>query len=76
MRKTRILALAVLVIFVTVTAILLKLIPGPRKDSDYLVIGSIATLISLAVIFLLAVTTNTKPGRTSEVFFKRRRKNS
>jgi hypothetical protein len=33
-RKTGILGVAVLVIFVTVTAILLKVMPGPRKDSD------------------------------------------
>ena len=76
MARTRILGLAVLVIFVTVTAILLKLMPGPRKDSDYLVIGSVATLVSLAAVFVLVTSTTRKSSKTSGVFFKRRRKGS
>jgi Co/Zn/Cd efflux system component len=74
MQKTRILALAIMAIFITVTAILLKLMPRPLKDSDYLVIGSIATLISLAAVFVLVISTNAKSGRITDVFFKRRRK--
>jgi hypothetical protein len=76
MQQTRILGLAVLAIFVAATAILLKLIPGPRKDSDYLVIGSIATMVTLAAVFVLVNATSRKPGKGSEVFFKRRRKGS
>jgi hypothetical protein len=76
MQKTRILGVAVLFIFVAVTAVLLKLMPGPRKDSDYLVIGSIATLISLAAVFLLVIGTSAKTGKFSDIFFKRRRKGS
>jgi Na+/proline symporter len=74
MQKTRILGIAVLVIFVTVTAILLKLMPGPRKDSDYLVIGSVATFLSLAAVFVLVISTSGKSSNLSGVFFKRRRK--
>ena len=73
MAKTRILGLAVMAIFVVVTTILLKAMPGPRKDSDYLVIGSIATLVSLAAVFVL-VTTTGRPGKFSDIFFKKRRK--
>lgn len=76
MQKTGILGVAVLVIFVAVTAILLKLMPGPRKDSDYLVIGSVATLVSLAAVFVLVTSTTRKSGKASGVFFKRRRKGS
>jgi uncharacterized membrane protein len=76
MRSTRIFSVAVLLIFVAVTAILLKLTPGPRKDSDYLVIGSVATLVSLAVVFVLVISTSRKSGKLSNVFFKRRRKGS
>lgn len=61
-------------IFVVVTIVLLKLMPGPRKDSDYLVIGSIATLVSLAAVFVLVTTTNKQGGKFSDVFFKKRRK--
>jgi len=74
MAKTRILGLAVMAIFVVVTIILLKLMPGPHKDSDYLVIGSISTLVSLAAVFLLVVTTTSKSGKFSDIFFKKRRK--
>jgi len=76
MQKTKILGLAAMAIFVVVTAFLLKLMPGPRKDSDFLVIGSIATLISLAAVFVLVVTTTTKPGKFTDVFFKKRPKDS
>jgi hypothetical protein len=68
--------LAVLAVFVCVTAILLKLMPGPRKDADYLVIGTVATLVSLAVAFILVVTTMGTPGKLTDIFFKRRRKGS
>ena len=74
MQQTRILGLAALAIFVVVTAILMKLIPGPRKDSDYLVIGSIATMVTLATVFLLVISTTRKSGKASDAFFKRRRK--
>ena len=76
MQQTRILGLAALAIFLVVTAILLKLMPGSRKDSDYLVIGSIATLVTLGAVFVLVNATSRKSGKGSEVFFKRRRKGS
>ncbi|HVZ36916.1 MAG TPA: hypothetical protein VG963_31035, partial [Polyangiaceae bacterium] len=63
-------------IFVVVTTVLLKLMPGPRKDSDYLVIGSVATLISLAAVFVLVTMTTTKQGKFSDIFFKKRSKDS
>jgi hypothetical protein len=47
------------------------LTPDPLQESDYLVIGSVATLVSLLVVFLRLVTTSMKG---SDVFFKRRRK--
>jgi hypothetical protein len=74
MYKARVLGLAVMVIFISVTAILMKLIPGPRKDSDFLVIGSVATLVSLAAAFVMMIMTTGKPGRFSDIFFKRRKK--
>jgi hypothetical protein len=58
-------------VFVVVAAILLRFTPGPLRDSDYLVIGSIATLVSLLALFLLLVTTS---KRSSNIFFKRRKK--
>jgi hypothetical protein len=58
-------------IFAAVAGILLKVMQGPLKDSDYLVIGTVATMVSLLVLFVLLVTTS---GKQSNVFFKRRKK--
>ena len=74
MQNIRILGIAVMVIFVSVAAILMKLIPGPRKDSDFLVIGSVATLVSLGAAFAMIITTTSRPGKFTEIFFKKRPK--
>ncbi len=71
MRRVIMLILAVAVIFGAVVTIMLKLMPSPLKDSDYFLIGSVATLVSLAVLFVLIVAT-TKGA--SDLLFKRRRK--
>lgn len=63
-------ALAVCV-FVVVAAIMLKLMPAPFKESDYMVIGSVATLVALGVVFLVLVSTTMK---STDIFFKKRRK--
>ena len=69
----RILALAgaLIVVFAAVSGIMLKLMPAPLKDSDYLVIGTVATLASMLALFLLLIATS---GKKSNVFFKRRKK--
>jgi hypothetical protein len=65
------LAGALVFIFAAVAGIMLKVMPGPLKDSDYLVIGTVATMVSLLVLFVLLITTS---GKRSNVFFKRRKK--
>jgi hypothetical protein len=65
------LAAAALCVFVVVAAVMLKLMPAPLKESDYMVIGSVATLLALGVLFLVLVSTTLK---SSDVFFKKRRK--
>jgi hypothetical protein len=71
MSRTPILILGVLFVFVAVAAIMVKIMPAPLKDSDFLVIGSVATLVSVLTLFfgLLAAT-----GKKSGVFFQRRKK--
>ncbi len=69
--RTVALALGVLFVFAAVSAIMLRFMPEPLKDSDYLVIGSVATLIALLVLFFGLVGTRLK-GR--DPFFKRRKK--
>jgi uncharacterized membrane protein len=71
MGRTLALALAVVLMFAAVAVIMLKLMPAPLKDSDYLIIGSVATLVSLLALFVAVVTTS---GQASSVFFKRRKK--
>ena len=64
-------ALAVVFIFAAVAVIMLKVMPAPLKDSDYLVIGSVSTMVSLVLLFVLLIVTS---GKASTVFFKRRKK--
>lgn len=71
MRRGWLLGLGVVMVFAVLVALMIKLMPGPLKDSDYLVIGSVATLISMLVLFLALISTSMK---SSDVFFKRRRK--
>lgn len=66
------LAGAALAVFGVSVIILLKLLPQRRTEADYLIIGSVATLIALAVLF--AMLTLTGSGGKRDVFFKRRPK--
>jgi hypothetical protein len=58
-------------VFVVVAALMLKFMPAPLKESDYMVIGSVATLLGLGAVFLVLVSTTLK---STDVFFKKRRK--
>ena len=60
---------AAAIAFVVTVAIGLRLLPGPHSETDYLVVGSIATFLSLGVLFAVLITTWI---RSSEVFFKKR----
>ena len=51
--------------------VMTKLMPAPLKDSDYLVIGSVATLVSLLVMFLVLISTRL---RSPDLFVKKRKK--
>jgi ABC-type Fe3+-siderophore transport system permease subunit len=70
MPRMALLAGAALCVFAVVAALMLKLMPGPLHDSDYMVIGSVATLSALLALFLTLIFTN----KSSNVFFKKRRK--
>jgi hypothetical protein len=71
MGRTISLALALVLVFAAVAGIMLKVMPAPLTDSDYLIIGSVATLVSLVLLFVVLVVTS---GKASSVFFKRRKK--
>jgi multisubunit Na+/H+ antiporter MnhF subunit len=42
--------------FVITVLILLRVLPGPHKSTDYLVIGTLATFVCLLVVFLIVGT--------------------
>ena len=48
-------------IFAVTVAVLLAVMPGPRKATDFLVIGCVATLLCLLLLFV--VITKSKPRR-------------
>jgi hypothetical protein len=73
MRQVLLLGFGAVLVFGAVAAIMVKLMPEPLGDSDYLVIGSVATLVSLLLLFLVLVSTRLK---SKDVFFKRRKKQS
>ena len=65
------LAAGILVVFAAVVAVLLKLMPGARTNTDYLVIGGIATFVSMVVLFVTLITSWMK---RPDVFFRKRAK--
>ena len=69
MARIVILVLGAMCVFAGVAAVMLRLMPAPFKDSDYVVIGSVATLVSLLVLFF-----GLAPRASRDVFVKRRKK--
>lgn len=70
MKRGVMLGVAAVCVFVLVAAIMLKVMPAPLKESDYIVIGSVATLVALGVVFVTLISTTA----TRDVFFKKRKK--
>jgi ABC-type Fe3+-siderophore transport system permease subunit len=68
--RTLALILGAMFSFGVVAAIMLKVMPEPLTDSDFLVIGSVATLVSILVLFFGLVGTR----KGGDMFFKRRNK--
>ncbi len=63
MQRGLLLVAAAICIFVVAAAIMLKVMPGPLKEFDYMVIGSVATLGALLLLFLVWVSTAMKSRR-------------
>lgn len=70
MRQT-ILILSGVCVFAAAATMMVGIMPSPLKDSDYLVIGSVATLVSLLVMFVALLATRLK---SPDPFFKKRKK--
>jgi hypothetical protein len=58
-------------VFSLTIAILLRLMPYPRKELDYLIIGVAATMVTMIVVFVILIRTIYKG---EDIFFMRRRK--
>ena len=50
---------------------LMRLLPGPHTERDYLIIGCLATLVSLFALFLIVIKTWIK---APNLFFKKRKR--
>jgi hypothetical protein len=57
-------------VFAVAVAVGLKIIPPPHQDTDYLAIGSAATLLSLLALFGTLLATSLK---TKDVLYSRRK---
>ena len=64
------LVIGLAVLFLMTVLVLLRVLPGPHKPTDYLVIGTFATFFCLAVLFLVNVATK---GETKDTFYKKRK---
>jgi len=64
MNRTTGLVLGMVMIFAVTVAILLTVMPGPHKPTDYLVIGCVATLLCLLLLFVVLINTPKRPDRT------------
>lgn len=71
MKQTLLLIVSALVSFAGVAFLMVRLMPDPLQDSDYLVIGSVSTLVAMLAVFVVLISTKLK---TSDLFFKRRKK--
>lgn len=70
MRRLLSLALVSASVFCAVVAVLWRLMPQPRKQVDYLVMGAAATMAAMAVLFVILSGALSKG---SGVFFRRRK---
>lgn len=57
----------IVVVFLVTMAIAFQLMPGPLKSTDYLVIGAIATFVSMLVLFVILTQT---VGTKRQIFTK------
>jgi hypothetical protein len=73
MRSNFALGLGAVIVFVIVAFLMLQFMPQPLDNMSYLVIGSVATLVSMLVLFFTLIMTRMK---STDTFFKRRRKGS
>jgi uncharacterized membrane protein len=65
MKRTIVLVIGMLAVFVVTVGVLLNVMPGPHKATDYLVIGAVATLLCLLLLFVVLINTMAKKPAAS-----------
>ena len=70
--RLALLLLIIALLFGVTAGILVKVLPGPLGDVDYLVVGAIATFVSMLALFFILIRGGAK---MPDVFFKRRVRN-
>ncbi len=70
MRHPAILFGSVVLVFFLTLGIMWQVMPQPRKDIDYLVMGGSATMVSMVVLFVVLINTTFKG---QDIFFKRKK---
>ena len=66
MNRTIALTLGMVIIFAVTVVILLVVMPGPHKPTDYLVIGCVATLLCLLLLFVVLINAPKPPDHKTE----------
>ena len=61
MNRTIALSAGMVLLFAATVGVLLNVMPGPHKPTDYLVMGAAATLLCLVLLFVVLFTTPPKP---------------
>jgi multisubunit Na+/H+ antiporter MnhG subunit len=61
MNRTIVLAVGMVMLFAATVGILLNVMPGPHKATDYLVMGAAGTLLCLVLLFVVLFTAPAKP---------------
>ena len=70
MRRPLVLVVSVFIAFLVTLAIMWQVMPYPRKNLDYLIMGAASTMVSMVVLFLVLINTTYK---RDDIFFKRRK---
>lgn len=63
MNRTLVLAIGMVLLFAATVGILLNVMPGPHKPTDYLVMGAAGTLLCLVLLFIVLFTSPEKPDK-------------
>jgi drug/metabolite transporter (DMT)-like permease len=69
--KWLLLAIALMMLFAATVMVMMRLLPGPHGQSDYLIAGALATMFTMLVLFAVLLSTAMK---ARDAFYKRRPK--